>query len=91
MMTKDEVKNMLKTGSVLIEFIKADGTKRTMNATLSETLIKVPAKNDGQTKGKKKSNEFALPVWDVDAVGWRSFRWDSLRDVAGQLLPNGVQ
>ena len=90
-MTKDEVKNMLKAGSVRIEFIKANGARREMNATLSESLIVVSPPIEVVKAGKKKSNEFALPVWDVDAVGWRSFRWDSLRDVAGQLLPNGVQ
>ena len=91
MMTKDEIKDMLKAGSVRIEFIKANGARREMNATLSESLIVVSPPIEGTVAGKKKSNEFALPVWDVDAVGWRSFRWDSLRDVAGQLLPNGVQ
>jgi hypothetical protein len=29
---------------------------------------------------KKKPNPDALAVWDVEANGWRSFRWDSLQD-----------
>jgi|TARA_R110000744_G_scaffold248700_1_gene365078 hypothetical protein len=91
MMTKDEIKDMLKAGSVRIEFIKANGARREMNATLSEQIIVVAPVIEGSAAGTKKSNEFALPVWDVDAVGWRSFRWDSLRDVAGQMLPDGVK
>ena len=41
MMTKDDLKNMLKAGSVRIEFIKANGARRVMNATLNESLIKL--------------------------------------------------
>ena len=91
MMTKDEVKGMLKAGSVRIEFIKANGARRTMNATLSESMIPVTPTIEGSAGGTKKSTDMALPVWDMDAVGWRSFRWDSLRDVAGQMLPDGVK
>tara|TARA_R110002074_G_scaffold45116_1_gene117128 strand:- start:1 stop:276 length:276 start_codon:yes stop_codon:yes gene_type:complete len=90
MMTKDDLKNMLKAGSVRIEFIKANGARRVMNATLSESLIMVTPPVGGTVEGRKKTNEQALPVWDVDVNGWRSFRWDCLRDVAGETLPNGV-
>jgi hypothetical protein len=29
-------------------------------------------------------------VWDTEASGWRSFKWDSIKEVNGVATPNGV-
>jgi len=91
-MTKDEMKSLLTAGSVRIEFLKANGAMRTMEATLSSDHIPVQPviESGGVTGTTKKVSTFSLPVWDIEANGWRSFRWDSLRDVAGTTLPNGI-
>ena len=38
-MTKNDVLTMLRVGNVPIEFVKVDGTMRTMTATLNENQI----------------------------------------------------
>jgi hypothetical protein len=48
-----------------------------MVATLSEARIPKSENTKENTKTRKYSDE-AQPVYDVEAKGWRSFRWDSL-------------
>lgn len=84
-MTKSEILESLKAGKVDLEFIKADGTLRKMVATLSDDFIVYAS----TPTNSKKQNEFALPVWDTEVNGWRSFRWDSLRLVNGVDIPAG--
>jgi hypothetical protein len=84
-MTKDEVLSLLKTGTVKIRFLKANGDIRKMSATLSDSFI--PPSTEKKVSPSVNAN--ALPVWDIDADGWRSFRWDSLRMVNG-MLTDGV-
>lgn len=71
----EHIKECLHEGVVEINFTKANGEQRVMLATLHEGLIPV----DLQPKGndRKKSDE-AQAVYDVEADGWRSFRWDSI-------------
>ena len=84
-MTRSEILESLKSGKVDLEFIKADGTLRKMVATLSDDFIVY----DSTPTNSKKQNDHALPVWDPDANGWRSFRWDSLKLVNGVEIPVG--
>lgn len=84
-MTRNDILESLKAGKVDLEFIKADGTLRKMVATLSDDFI---VYENAPTNSKKQS-EFALPVWDTEANGWRSFRWDSLKLVNGVDIPAG--
>lgn len=57
-----------------ITFTKKDGTERTMRCTLMESAL--PAR-DPNAQAKPHSAD-VQPVWDLDAGGWRSFRWDSV-------------
>ena len=84
-MTRSEILESLKSGKVDLEFIKADGTLRKMVATLSDDFIVY----DSTPTNSKKQNDHALPVWDTEANGWRSFRWDSLKLVNGVEIPAG--
>lgn len=88
-MTREEVIAKLKEGFVSIEFEKADGTVRPMVATLDEAILPPPTPSAPGQQTKKKSDT-ALAVWDMDAAGWRSFRWSNLRFVDGVDLPNGI-
>lgn len=65
----------LKISTVRVRFIKTDGTERTMNCTLDERVVPALEK---KTDKVKVVNEEVLPVYDVDAKGWRSFRLDSI-------------
>jgi hypothetical protein len=72
-----ELLQCLKEGVVVIEFEKVDGTMRTMRATLSENII--PVETTTKEKNPRKKSEESQSVWDIEAEGWRSFRWDRLR------------
>ncbi len=75
---KEWLKTLLRERIVEITFVKADGSDRVMKATLLET--KIPSEK--MPKGNSKSqNDEVLPVFDVENDGWRSFRWDSIKQI----------
>jgi len=70
------VRSALVDGIVRIEFAKADGTIRKMNATLQESIVPHVEKNK-----ETKINTDTCVVWDTDIGAWRSFRWDRLQEI----------
>lgn len=69
----------LRLGVVEVDFIKANGDKRTMRCTLKNELLPAPEKPlIDTTKPERKVSEHVIAVYDLDAKGWRSFRIDSL-------------
>lgn len=76
--TKPWLKGILSEGEVTITFTKKDGTDRTMRCTRKADLLPVAPVNENTTH---KQNDDVLPVYDLDASGWRSFRWDSIKEV----------
>ncbi len=71
------LKTTLKTSVLSVVFIKKDGTERTMVCTLNANLL--PAQTDLEEAVQKKTpNPDILAVWDLEAQGWRSFRYDSI-------------
>ncbi len=77
---KDWIKGLLKDGVVEVTFAKSDGTERVMKATLKEEVISehwIPKNTDSQ----RKYSEDVLPVFDIEAKGWRSFRYDAVKSV----------
>jgi len=78
---QNSVKSMLIDGIVEVKFLKADGTLRKMNATLNENVVPKANKEDPlSTKAVRKVNPEVFLIWDVDAKGCRSFRWDRLQE-----------
>jgi len=75
---KDWLLGLLRSQIVDITFTKKDGSERILKCTLMESKIpteKVP-------KGTEKSkNDEVVPVFDVENDGWRSFRWDSIKQI----------
>lgn len=71
---KEEIWNKLNDGTIQVIFTKKDGTERIMNCTLHEDYVP-------EIKGTKAINPDVIAVYDVDADGWRSFRWDSIKKV----------
>jgi len=76
---QDWLKSCLRDGVVTVNFIKNDGTERTMKCTLSKEIVP-PVVSENVKKVRAISSD-VLPVYDVDAQGWRSFRWDSIKSV----------
>ena len=77
---REWLRELLRERVVGVVFTKKDGTERVMQATLSEDLIPEVQNSEKTSTTRKKSDE-ALAVWDTEAEGWRSFRWDSVKTI----------
>jgi hypothetical protein len=84
-MEKSRVIELLKNEVIDIEFVKKDGTIRAMTCTLKQDRLpkQVDLEQHIQEKEKVVNEEF-LAVFDTINQGWRSFRWNSLKNVNGQ-------
>ena len=78
---KKWLKGHLAYGPTTIVFTKKDGTERTMTCTTKPELVPAESIVEGVEKKEKKVNEEVIPVYDLDAKGWRSFRWNSVKQV----------
>ena len=77
MIDKQTLINYLTKGEVKIEFTKTDGSERSMIATLREDLLIPYVSKTGKTR---KKNENVQAVFDLEEDGWRSFRWELLKN-----------
>ena len=75
--TRDELIELLRNEVVEVTFTKLDGDERVMTCTKSFDII--PKEN--QPKTDKQPKEGTITVWDVNAKGWRSFRYDRIKKV----------
>lgn len=66
---------LLEKNIVEVTFTKKDGTERIMKCTLKEDYLPEIVGSE------RKKNEDALAVFDLDMEDWRSFRWDSIKQV----------
>jgi hypothetical protein len=77
---KDQVISALKEREVVVSFTKVNGEKRVMTCTLNESVLPpAPEKKEGARV--KKENPDVCSVYDVNAKGWRSFRWENVTEV----------
>lgn len=79
---REWLKDVLRNEGAEITFTKLDGSERVLKATLNES--KIPADFAPKASGRAKSDE-SLAVFDIEAQGWRSFRWDSVKSVSFTL------
>ena len=79
---RDFMYDLLCDGKVNIDFVKADGTARSMTCTLNESLGAKPVNKLATEKPAIADKKETCVVWDCNANGWRSFRWDRLRKIA---------
>jgi len=75
---KNWLLGLLRSEVVDITFTKKDGSDRIMKCTLMES--KIPTEKMPKGTEKAKSDE-VVPVFDIENDGWRSFRWDSIRQI----------
>ena len=76
---KDWLKSILNDGIATITFTKIDGTERVMKCTLDHKMVREPkVVHESRLRGVSPD---VLPVYDIEARGWRSFRWDSITKV----------
>jgi len=67
----------LKIKKCLVHFRKVNGEERRMTCTLDAKLIPESAEQK-VSKSPRVVNPDVLPVYDIDAQGWRSFRINSI-------------
>lgn len=75
---KDLIAESARAGNIRVTFTKVNGDVRIMNCTLRAESL--PRQTDLEEHTTKK-NPNVLAVWDIDSVGWRSFRIDSVTAV----------
>jgi hypothetical protein len=73
---------ILRNERVNVCFTKVDGTERWLHCTLHPELIPIVENKDTP---QRKSSDSAQSVWDIDAEGWRSFRWESIKEFSFNL------
>lgn len=73
--------------NLCVVFTKKDGTSRELFCTLDESRIpstKLPKAQEGGSTVRNFSDD-AARVFDTDKQEWRSFRWDSVKEVRFDL------
>ena len=80
--TKADLKNLLEQNVVVVDFTKLNGDKRVMTCTLREDIKPAAIKADPMSQTKvREVSDAVVSVWDVNAKGWRSFRYDRINAV----------
>jgi len=80
--TKDDLKKTLEQNVLVVDFLKLNGDKRVMTCTLREDIKPPATKTDTMSQKKvREISDAVVSVWDVNAKGWRSFRYDRINSV----------
>ena len=80
--TKLDLKNLLDQNVVVVDFTKLNGDKRVMTCTLREDMKPPATRTDTMSQKKvREISDAVVSVWDVNAKGWRSFRYDRVNAV----------
>jgi uncharacterized protein YjaG (DUF416 family) len=75
---KNWLRTTLQSNVVSVNFVKSDGSLRTMKATLDTAQI---VTEERKTERVKKPNPDVCSVWDIEAQAWRSFRYDRIQQI----------
>ena len=80
--TKADLKNLLDQNVLVVDFTKLNGDKRVMTCTLREDIKPAATKTDTMSQKKvREISDAVVSVWDVNAKGWRSFRYDRINTI----------
>ena len=82
---KKWLRGMLRSNEVVVTFTKKDGTERVMKCTTNPTYVMFKDPAILESKKERKVNEDVMPVYDIEAGHWKSFRWDSIKQVRFDL------
>ena len=72
--------------NMLVEFIKKDGSVRKMHATLNSALIPQDKQPKGSEEAGSEAARSAVRVFDTEVGEWRSFIWENVTVVNGELV-----
>ena len=80
--TRADLKILLEQNVLVVDFNKISGDKRVMTCTLREDMKPAATKTDTMSQKKvREMSDAVVNVWDVNAKGWRSFRYDRINAV----------
>ena len=74
---KEELISALHAGVVTVSFTKVNGDRRDMECTLNEVHLPTPIQRENAVQARKE-NPNIQSVYDINAKGWRSWRWDNV-------------
>jgi hypothetical protein len=77
--------DMLKTNVITLNFTKKDGTERVMRCTLQPDLLPKVEHKTELKESKPVTEQTAIPVYDLDNNGWRSFTLNTVKRVGFEL------
>jgi len=76
---KESLIKWLQENTLRVTFTKTDGSKRVMLCTLRRDLL---PKKDTTVESKSRARpESIISVWDLEAKGWRSFKFENVISV----------
>lgn len=78
---KQWLKKALETSLVHLTFTKKDGTIRKMKCTLMESHIPNVQKDFGEDAVVKSRSKDTISFWDIESEGWRSCRYDAIKQI----------
>ena len=79
---REDLKNLLEQNVLVVDFTKLNGDKRVMTCTLREDMKPSATKDDAISQKKvREVSDAVVSVWDVNAKGWRSFRYERINAV----------
>ncbi len=80
--TRDGLIDMLRHNIVTVTFTKVNGDERVMKCTLLPEHVPNASTNNGQLVIETKSVSNTIPVWDLTANGWRSFKVENVKNIS---------
>jgi len=75
--TQDDLNKSLREGILIVTFNKLNGDERVMTCT--KNLKSIP--EESRPKTDKEPPKGNVNVWDINAKGWRSFKYDRVTKV----------
>ena len=79
---REDLDRLLEQNVLVVDFTKLNGDKRVMTCTLREDMKPPATKTDTISQKKVRAmTDAVVSVWDVNAKGWRSFRYERVNKV----------
>lgn len=79
---REDLKALLEQNVLVVDFNKLNGDNRVMTCTLREDMKPRATKTDPMSqKAVREVSDAVISVWDVNAKGWRSFRYERINAV----------
>lgn len=79
-----QIRKLLQEHVCVVSFTKINGETRDMPCTLRADVVPAKPLTEAIEHTPRKQSENNLSVWCTDAAGWRSFRYDSVKQIQVQ-------